>query len=180
MKEKRDRQRHEVKKRPAESWRKKETVRIMKDKRDRQSHEVKKRPAESWRIKETGRVMKGKSDYWRREEKQRDDKRKKDCKIEKKGKIIGTRETARSGMTKYNRERDKGKFTSGLRYPEVVRFPDIVTRKLQNFRVTIPRNFRSDFQVTIPRGCATSIYHNPEVAQPPRYNIGRLHNLMIL
>jgi len=41
---------------------------------------------------------------------------------------------------------------------------DIVTRKLHNLQVTTPGN------------CATSGYRNPEVVQPPGYNIRKLSN----
>ena len=40
--------------------------------------------------------------------------------------------------------------------------------------------FHSNFWVMIPGGCTISGYRNPEVVQPPGYNIQRLHNLWIM
>ena len=47
-------------------------------------------------------------------------------------------------------------------------FPGILTRRL------------CKLQVTMPRGCATSGYHNPKVAQSPGYNTWKLCNLQVV
>ena len=79
--------------------------------------------------------------------------------------------------------------------PRVVQFPDIITRKLHNLRVTLTGNcqtkhkgncwvfpiefFSNSFWVWSPGGCAISGLLYPEIVQPPASATGKLHNLWV-